>query len=292
MSGVGANPDVLASYIQQLRTTVANTAASGKPVGHVDTWTAWVNGSNNAVIDACDFIGMDAYPYFQTTIANSIEVSNATFYDAYDATVGAVNGKPVWVTETGWPVSGPTLNQAVASVANAKTYWDQTGCSLFGNINTWWYTLQDAAPDVPSPSFGIVGSTLSTTPLFDLTCPAGTSGDVPVSASRSIASSSVASATAASSVPASAAGNQGSTVTPVPGPGLDTASAGQASSAAQPPANSPAAPVGSATPIQQISDGQIQASGSAAASAPAGNNGAAPATSNNAGAAPAASSNA
>lgn len=31
-------------------------------VGHVDTWTAWVDGANTEVITASDFIGMDGYP--------------------------------------------------------------------------------------------------------------------------------------------------------------------------------------------------------------------------------------
>lgn len=130
---------------------------------------SWVNSSNAAVIPACDFIGMDAYPYFQTTEANSIQNGNSTFWAAYDATVAAAGSKPVWITETGWPVSGATSNQAVPSVDNAKTYWDEVGCSAFDRINTWWYTLQDAAPTTPNPSFGIVGATLSETPLFDLT---------------------------------------------------------------------------------------------------------------------------
>lgn len=61
----GASPDTIVSYISQVRDALAGTPLSGVPVGHVDTWTAWVNGSNNAVTDACDFVGVDAYPYFQ-----------------------------------------------------------------------------------------------------------------------------------------------------------------------------------------------------------------------------------
>jgi len=167
-SNPGAGPDVVAGFIAQTKTAIGSLAV---PVGHVDTWTAWVNGSNTAVITASDFIGMDAYPYFQTTEANSIENGNSTFFAAYDATVAAVGTKPVWITETGWPVSGSTSNQAVPSIANAKTYWDEVGCSAaFGKINTFWFTLQDAYPTTPNPSFGIVGATLSTTPLFDLSC--------------------------------------------------------------------------------------------------------------------------
>ena len=140
-------------------------------VGHIDTWTAWVNSSNAAVISACDFIGMDAYPYFQNTEANSINDAYRVFFEAYNTTNAAAMGKPVWITETGWPISGRTENLAVASVENAQKYWDQVGCAIFGKINMWWYTLQDSSPTTSSPSFGIVEKRLSTTPLFNLSCP-------------------------------------------------------------------------------------------------------------------------
>jgi glucan endo-1,3-beta-D-glucosidase len=99
----GAEPNTIVSYISEVRSTITSTAASGKPVGHVDTWTAWVNASNDAVISACDFIGMDAYPYYQSSNANTIGNANALFFSAYNATVAASGGKQVWVTETGWP---------------------------------------------------------------------------------------------------------------------------------------------------------------------------------------------
>ncbi|KAF2480976.1 glycoside hydrolase superfamily [Neohortaea acidophila] len=169
-AGVGQSPDVLVSYIKQARSTIAGTGLSGVPVGHVDTWTAWVNSSNFEVTDNCDWLGVDSYPYFETSVANAISDGNATFWDSYDQTVSASQGKPVWVTETGWPVSGPVSGQAVASTANAEIYWQEVACSLLGHYNTWWYTLQDAEPTVPSPSFGIVGSNLNSAPLYDLTC--------------------------------------------------------------------------------------------------------------------------
>ena len=203
-SGVGAGPDVISDFIGQVRTAIAGTAASGKSVGHVDTWTAWVNGSNDAVISASDFIGMDAYPYFQNTMTNSIQDGYSLFFDAYDATVAAAAGKPVWVTETGWPVSGSTENDAVPSLANAQTYWDQVGCGrLFGQINTWWYTLQDAFPTTPNPSFGIVGTTLSDTPLYDLSCSGVTTSSDP------IPSASVSAAVQAATAGSAQGGNVG-----------------------------------------------------------------------------------
>lgn len=169
-AGIGAAPDEIVSYIGQVKKAISGTALSGTSIGHVDTWTAWQNSSNSAVIDAVDWLGMDTYPYFQTTVANSIDTGNQTFWDAYDVTNGAGNGKEVWITETGWPVSGDKSGQAVASVQNAETYWQEVGCALFGKYNTWWYTLEDSIPTTPNPSFGIIASDLNSQPLYDLKC--------------------------------------------------------------------------------------------------------------------------
>lgn len=207
MSGVGAGPDVVSSFIGQVKQAITNTPLAGKLVGHVDTWTAWVNGSNSAVIDAADFIGTDAYPYFQDTMANSIDNAYSLFLSAYDQTVAAAGNKPVWVTETGWPVSGDTRNLAEPSTSNAQTYWDQVGCGkLFDKVNTYWFTLQDAFPTTPSPSFGVVGAGSSaadvpTTPLYNLNC-TGASSVSPASASALPASADQASS-------AQAGGNNG-----------------------------------------------------------------------------------
>lgn len=189
-SGVGAEPSNILSYIDQVKTAIAGTSLAGALVGHVDTWTAWVNGSNSQVIKGCDFIGMDAYPYFQNLQDNAIADGADLFFSAYDQTVAAAGSVPVWITETGWPVSGPTENLAVASVANAKSYWDAVACKLLGIKNTYWYTLNDNGA---SPSFGV--TTGGDTPIYDLTC--GTT-------SSSTSAYSTASSTAATAVVASA----------------------------------------------------------------------------------------
>lgn len=144
------------------------------------------------------------YPYFQNTMPNDVTNGYSLFNAAYEATVAAVGDKPVYITETGWPVSGSTSNQAVPGTANAQTYWDQVGCNkLFGQINTWWFTLQDSNPTTPNPSFGIMGTDLTGAPLFDLSC-SGVSTSVPSSPIPA------ASATAdAVSINAAGAGNEG-----------------------------------------------------------------------------------
>ncbi|KAF3053626.1 hypothetical protein E8E11_008665 [Didymella keratinophila] len=171
----GAGPDVLVSYIKQVRDAIAGTPLSGAKLGHVDTWQVYVNASNSAVIDNLDWIGMDAYPYFQGTFANSIGNGGDLFFDAYNQTVAATKGKPVWVTETGWPVSGETVNQAVPSADNARIYWEDVTCKLVNdNVNLYYYILQDVQWGNPSPSFGIKpgGDLAQVSPLFDLSCPA------------------------------------------------------------------------------------------------------------------------
>lgn len=203
-AGIGADPQDIVNYINQVRSALKSTSASGVKIGHVDTWTAWVNGSNSAVVDACDFIGMDAYPYFQTSEANSIEQGASDFDAALGVTKNAAGSKPVWITETGWPVSGPVSGQAVASIANAKTYWDAVACKYLGTTNTWWYTLQDALPDTPSPSFGLVGAAGGTTPLYDLSCSATNSSS---SSSSSAAASSTAASSGSGSASASGSGS-------------------------------------------------------------------------------------
>ncbi|KAK5022798.1 hypothetical protein LTS07_009776 [Exophiala sideris] len=169
-AGTGVGPDVIINYIGQVRSAIAGTVLADVPVGHVDTYNVWTNSSQDALIAAVDFLGVDAYPYYETTKANSIDNANATFWADYSDTTAVSTGKPVWITETGWPVSGPTENEAVASVDNAQTYFSEVGCLAFADdINIWWYTLQDAGS---SPSFGVVGagSPPPTTPLYSLSC--------------------------------------------------------------------------------------------------------------------------
>ncbi|KAJ9160677.1 Glycoside hydrolase [Coniochaeta hoffmannii] len=169
-AGIGTQPDVLLGFINQYKKAVADTTLADVPVGHVDTWDVWPNATNKAVLDAIDWVGVDEYPYYESGKGNTIESAPALFDRAYDATVAAVGGKPVWVTETGWPTTGPNWDLAVPSVENAKYYWDNIGCrKLFNKVPTFWYNLRDSNPD-NKMKFAITNN-LSTKPYFDLTCP-------------------------------------------------------------------------------------------------------------------------
>jgi glucan endo-1,3-beta-D-glucosidase len=191
-AGTGQSPDILVDYIGQVKSAISGTVLSSKPVGHVDTWQTYTNSSNAAVVAAADFLGLDEYPYYENTNENSVANANTLFFNAYNAVAGVANGKPIWITETGWPTTGPTENLAIPSVDNAEAYWKSIACELISrNIPTWWYILQDSA----TPSFGIVAS--GEQPKYDLSCPS-------VATSSSAApTSSVASATMPTSAAAS-----------------------------------------------------------------------------------------
>ncbi|KAM0563708.1 hypothetical protein ACHAPJ_001440 [Fusarium lateritium] len=166
----GTSPDVLVDYIKQTRDTIKGTCLESVPIGHVDTWTAYADASNKAVIEACDWLGMDAYPYFENTKNNPISEGSNLFKAAWNEVKAVAKGKEIWVTETGWPVSGKTSGAAVASTKNARTFYQDVGCPMFGDVNVWWYTLQDSAPQTPNPSFGVIGSELTKKPIYDLSC--------------------------------------------------------------------------------------------------------------------------
>ncbi|KAK4043851.1 glycoside hydrolase [Parachaetomium inaequale] len=221
-AGVGAGPDVLVKFINQYKKTVADTGLKNVPIGHVDTWDAWTNGTNKAVLDAVDWVGVDEYPYYENGKGNDIKNSGTLFDRAFNAVSGAVGDKPIWVTETGWPATGKNWDQAVPSVENAKYYWQEIGCrKLFNKVPTFWYNLRDSNPD-NEMKFAITDN-LSTTPLFDLTCP--TKFDTPTST----AATGVSSSTGVSSPASSATGTTGTTT----GSGSDSGSGSGSGSGSQ-----------------------------------------------------------
>ncbi|CAI7579029.1 unnamed protein product [Penicillium pancosmium] len=175
-AGPGVEPEELVSYIKEVRSTIAGTGLSDVTLGHVDTWDSWTNSSNSDVVNHLDWLGFDGYPYYQLTMENGIENAKALFDDSVEKTKSVANGKEVWITETGWPEG-----DATASAENAQKYWDEVGCPLFGNTNTWWYMLEDEGA---SPSFGVVKSDLST-PQFDLSCNSTSSSTTSSSAAGS-----------------------------------------------------------------------------------------------------------
>ena len=176
---VGDSVANIQKYIGWTRQVLAKHSLS-KPVGHVDTWQIWLDPKYGLrLLPNVDFVGMDDYPYWDN-VANDESASNMT--GNYEKVVAGVKGKPVWITETGWPVNAPanSSNPAKPGLSEASQYWQSVGCGwAFGKINTWWYIYNDlqavsASKAKPKqPSFGLAASPSDTCGLFNLACPAG-----------------------------------------------------------------------------------------------------------------------
>jgi glucan endo-1,3-beta-D-glucosidase len=258
--GVGNSPDNIVKFIGDYKKAVSGTPLSSVPIGHVDTWDVWGNATNKPVLDAVDWVGVDEYPYYENGKGNDIKNAGHLFDRAYDAVVATVNGKPVWVTETGWPVTGPNWDQAVPSKDNAKYYWNEIGCrKLFNKVPTFWYNLRDSNPDNEA-KFAITEN-LSTDPHFDLSCPttfetsdtttsASSSASATGSSSTATTLSAVASSTSAATTGTSGgfgtsgtSGNSGNSGNS-DNSGSNTAAAGAAAS------TTPAVNKNAATPLR------------------------------------------
>ena len=147
------------------------------PVGHVDTWQMW-NTDSRDLIEAVDFIGASAFPFYQSDYAlygdNDVDNGWRLFRDALgsvDWAASSVTHPPeVWVTETGWPSEIPlgfSSGNATATVDGdaVARYWSDVNCHVLNYLpvtNFWWYTWQDynavygtPSNPAPAPSFGI-----------------------------------------------------------------------------------------------------------------------------------------
>jgi glucan endo-1,3-beta-D-glucosidase len=168
-AGVGNSPNAIIGFIDDFRKAFKTGPLAKIPVGHADTWDAWDNSTVKGVIEASDFIAVHEYPYYENDKGNHINNAGELFDKAYETTLRVAGGKPVWVTETGWPYIGPDWDEAEATVKNAEKYWQEVGCKkLFNKTPTFWYTLRDSNPD-NKMKFAITDN-LSTEPRWDLTC--------------------------------------------------------------------------------------------------------------------------
>ena len=106
---------------------------------------AYTNRTDSQILEAVDFIGLNIFPYFNQDPATSVDTAADSFWKAYESMLPLSRGKPVWITETGWPtVDPPKTGGASPGVENAAKYWSKVACELQARcINFWWYILAD-----------------------------------------------------------------------------------------------------------------------------------------------------
>lgn len=101
------------SYIKKVKEALPHI-----PVGYVDAYYQFIEHPN--LVEACDMILANCYPFWEGC---SIENSSTYLKQMVAGVEKAAMGKPVIITETGWPNKGESTKGAVPSDNNAMKYF-------------------------------------------------------------------------------------------------------------------------------------------------------------------------
>jgi exo-beta-1,3-glucanase (GH17 family) len=101
------------------------------PVGYVDAYYEFTHRPN--ITEACDVVLCNCYPFWEGC---PYEYALSHMQQMYSQAKAAANGKPVIITETGWPSQGENLKGAVPTMQHARDYF----------INTQMWSANEAIP--------------------------------------------------------------------------------------------------------------------------------------------------
>jgi len=104
-----------AELIEYLRR--ARAALPGVPVSYVDAYYLFCQ--HPRLVEACDRILANCYPFWEYC---PLEHALAYMQEMYARVVAVAGGRPVAISETGWPSAGTPVGPAVPSVENALRY--------------------------------------------------------------------------------------------------------------------------------------------------------------------------
>jgi glucan 1,3-beta-glucosidase len=120
--------DELLGYVRRVK-----DALPGIPVGYVDSYYLFCD--HPRLVEASDVLLINCYPFWERC---SLEGSLAYLQEMVARVQAVAGGKPVVISETGWPSGGEALGEAVPSPENAIRYalntfkWTQAaGIDLF-----------------------------------------------------------------------------------------------------------------------------------------------------------------
>ncbi len=106
----------LIGYIRRVKAAVPHV-----PVGYVDAYYMFVNYPE--IVDECDVLFANCYPFWEHC---ALEISVEYMKKMYELVSKNAKGKPVVISETGWPTKGETYGAAQPSYANAMRYFIHT----------------------------------------------------------------------------------------------------------------------------------------------------------------------
>jgi exo-beta-1,3-glucanase (GH17 family) len=129
--------DELIDYVQRARAGVAGSV----PVGYVDAYFEFE--AHPRITAACDVILANCYPFWEGCPAE-----HALLYmkEMYRRAQRAGGGKPVIVSETGWPNIGTPTDGAIPSFENAIKYFiDTYQWAEEDDVEIFWFSSFDEA---------------------------------------------------------------------------------------------------------------------------------------------------
>ncbi len=103
----------LLDYILMVKEALPHT-----PVGYVDAYYEFAQ--HPAITDACDIVLANCYPYWEGT---DFRYSLQHMQQMYRMAIQAAKGKPVIISETGWPTQGESLGNAIPDHLYAMKYF-------------------------------------------------------------------------------------------------------------------------------------------------------------------------
>lgn len=126
----------LIEYIRRVKKAVPNVQ-----VGYVDAYYMYVNFPE--IVDEVDVLFANCYPFWEYC---ALEISVEYMKKMYDLVKQAAKGKPVVISETGWPTKGTTYGAAVPSYENAMRYFIHTfEWANKENIHLFYFSSFDEA---------------------------------------------------------------------------------------------------------------------------------------------------
>jgi exo-beta-1,3-glucanase (GH17 family) len=127
----------LVAYINEVRANIP----PGIPITTSDTCD--MLEQNPDVMDACDVIMADIYPFWEGV---RIDAAMSTLDDEYQTLVRSAGAKEVWIGETGWPSGGNPVGSAVPNTRNATYYFLAFNSWAQANgVNSFYFEAYDEA---------------------------------------------------------------------------------------------------------------------------------------------------
>jgi len=126
----------LIEYIRRVKQAVPNV-----PVGYVDAYYMYINYPE--IVDECDVLFANCYPFWEYC---ALDISVEYMKKMYELVKTNSKGKPVVISETGWPTKGELYGAAVPSYENAIRYFINTyEWANQENIHVFYFSSFDEA---------------------------------------------------------------------------------------------------------------------------------------------------